>query len=703
MFLGLHWADWLVLALYVAGMIWIGRATSAAVHEQTDFFLAGRKLGRLLQFFLNFGNMTDPSGAVKTSSLVYSQGVGGIWLMFQTLFMTPYYWFMMPWFRRARVTTMADLFLDRFGSRTLAALYAASAISIGIIVIGGGYLVTYKILDVCIVKSESAYTETDTRMVNDFREFAHLNEAYREGRLDPSNAQRHAYLKKLHDRGDIKSYVSYVRPVPLYLILGTLVGIYITLGGMKAAAIADAFQGVLIVIFSFILIPFGLWKLGGVQEFHARLPDAMLDLFGSGGASEIAWYSIAAILLVSMVQLHGLSGNMPIAGSAKNEAAAGWGAVSGGFTKRLMIIAWCFCGLVAFALFGGGLSDSDAVWGMLCRSLLAPGFFGLMLVGLLAAEMAVLSSQCLTISALFVKNIYLLLCPKKSEAQGLGMARVLVGVALLSGVGIALLFRDIVAFAKMQLTLNVAFGAAVFTIFKWRRVTSAGTLTAVILSLVVIVLIPLTASIVPALRSNPSLLLMSDERREIRTVRALKEDISSGRAAQVGDRIKKERMIPPRPVFFDSIVTIDPQRPELGSRGQGRFYIELFILSACGLDVAHMLPAQLLALTYVFDSVLPFLLLIIFSFLTIEKDPERAVRFYAKMRTPVNEDLQEDATRVTENAANFPATEERMLFPHSVWEFQKWNRGDARAFALCCLVALSILGGFSLLLTLGRS
>jgi len=93
-FLGLHLADWLVILSYFGGMAWIGRSTASSVHGQSDFFLAGRKLGGIFQFFLNFGNMTEATGAVKTSSLVFSQGVGGVWLSLQTLFMTPYYWFM---------------------------------------------------------------------------------------------------------------------------------------------------------------------------------------------------------------------------------------------------------------------------------------------------------------------------------------------------------------------------------------------------------------------------------------------------------------------------------------------------------------------------------------------------------------------------------------------------------------------------------
>ena len=48
--------------------------------EDNDVFLAGRKLGKLYQFFLNFGNATEPQGAVSTASFVYQQGAPGSWL-----------------------------------------------------------------------------------------------------------------------------------------------------------------------------------------------------------------------------------------------------------------------------------------------------------------------------------------------------------------------------------------------------------------------------------------------------------------------------------------------------------------------------------------------------------------------------------------------------------------------------------------------
>ena len=77
-----------------------------------------------------------------------------------------------------------------------------------------------------------------------------------------------------------------------------------------------------------------------------KVPARMFDLFGSGGAGQFSVFSLLAILLVSTVQNGGLSHNMGICGSAKNEFAARSG-VSGTYLKRFMIILWAFAGLIA--------------------------------------------------------------------------------------------------------------------------------------------------------------------------------------------------------------------------------------------------------------------------------------------------------------------------------------------------------------------
>ena len=127
-FLGLHPLDAFIIVLYIIGVLVIGKVLSHGVKGEGDFFLGGRSLGKWLQFFLSFGNMTDPGQATTTASSVYRQGAGGGWLALITLFLTPYFWFSAVWFRRVRLTTMADLFEDRFGKRFLATFYAVTTI-----------------------------------------------------------------------------------------------------------------------------------------------------------------------------------------------------------------------------------------------------------------------------------------------------------------------------------------------------------------------------------------------------------------------------------------------------------------------------------------------------------------------------------------------------------------------------------------------
>ena len=100
---------------------------------------------------------------------------------------------------------------------------------------------------------------------------------------------------------------------------------------------------------------------------------------------------MVAIVLVSLIQVHSVMTQMTIFGSAKDEYAARFGFASGTYAKRVMIILWAVAGAhrrlpvprrVAFCL------DPDAVWGIMSLRLLGPGLLGLMVAGLLAANMA---------------------------------------------------------------------------------------------------------------------------------------------------------------------------------------------------------------------------------------------------------------------------------------------------------------------------
>ncbi|HTO04175.1 MAG TPA: hypothetical protein VL069_10765, partial [Opitutus sp.] len=304
-FLGLHWIDALVILAYIIAVLAIGKLLAHGVKDEQDFFLGGRSLGKWFQFFLSFGSMADPGQATTTSSSVYRQGAGGAWLALITLFLTPYYWFSYVWFRRVRLTTAADLFQDRFGKRFLGSVYAVTTILFIIVTIAGGNVVALKTLQPLMVKDPAVYSVTERQMVSDYHEFVELRKqhltappssAVVDSLADPS-AMRYDLLKGYYDRGELQPYVTYLNPILFYLVSSVLVAVFVMLGGLKASAVVDALQAILVIVISVILIPFGLAKTGGVQGLHEKVPEVMFNLFGGGGMSEYTWYSIGALLL----------------------------------------------------------------------------------------------------------------------------------------------------------------------------------------------------------------------------------------------------------------------------------------------------------------------------------------------------------------------------------------------------------------------
>lgn len=661
----LHPLDLLVIAAYLGLILVLGRRASRAASAQGEegFFLAGRKLGKLYQFVLNFGNSTDANNAVSTASLVYQQGVSGAWLAFQMVFMNPYFWFMNLWFRRVRLVTMADLLEQRLGSRRLAQFYAVLQTVVTVIItIGFGNLVTYKISTAVVVKPESAWTVEERRSVEDYREWRQLEKAAVTEALDPVRQSQLDILRERAARNELRDSISPFAPVPFYLLYTVVVGAYILMGGMTATAINEMVQCVLILVFSSLLLPVGLHAIGGFSELAHRVPPAMFEFFGASGVSQVTGLTVFAVFFVSWVQITGIMGNMTIGGSARSEFSARFGAVSGTYAKRFMVILWSFCGLIAYALYGGSLADADLVWGAMSRDLLGPGLLGVMLAGVLAANMSSVAAQAMSASALMVRNLWRPLRPQMSEREAVAAGRWTIVAVLLFGVLAALLAEDIFTFFQLVLTINVPFGAAVFLMFFWRRLTLPAVWAAVVISTLVNIVGPLALARVDAVQLAPSL-----------TVRA--ED-AVGRA---------------HPVYFDSVARSRPADPASPMEGRTRFHTELYLLHLAGLPVEELSPGHRFAARLLFDGLLPFVLLIGVSLFTRQPASERLDQFFGKMKTPVAPTPELDATEMAETERNPRRFDHLKLFPRSTWEFTKWNRLDTLGFLACLAVSGSIV------------
>jgi SSS family solute:Na+ symporter len=684
---GLHWIDSLILIAYVIAVLVIGKAHSGNVKGEDDFFLGGRSLGKWFQFFLSFGNMTDPGQATTTASSVYRQGAGGAWLALITLFLTPYYWFTNVWFRRVRLTTMADLFHDRFGRRFLATLYAVSTILMAVVGIAGGNVVALKTLQPMMVKPEAVYTAADHEKVGNFAEFSQLRKERLAAALPAAKAERYEVLKGFYDRGELQPYISYLTPVPFYLVSSLLVAAFVMLGGLKASAVVDAVQAVLVIVISLVLIPFGLARIGGVAGLHAR---------------EYTWYSIAALLLVQLVGIVGSQASMTIAGSAKNEYAARIGAVTGGFSKRFVTIAWCFCGLIAIALFGPNLSDPDQTWGLLTRALLPVGLIGVMIVGILGGKLAVLGAGSVVLAGLVVKNLYEPVFPGKSEQHYMVVARLTVPVVLALGVGVGLYLHSVVALLKFAIVLLVVWGVPITLMFLWRRLTETAVRVQVLATLLFIAVIPWLVPVIPTLARSATLTAMTPERIVTHTHLATAADVTAGRAAAVGEPVTRTQVIEPVSVFFEEgVVRTNLHDLNSPKTGVGLFRVEAYLISLLGVDVTRFTPAGLMTTRYLVDATLPVIILIVVSLLTPPTDPARVARFYVRLKTPVAETLEQDARDVEASYAQPTRFDHRKLFPTSHWEFTKWDRQDALGFLGCCALVGFILLFFKAVLAFG--
>ncbi len=682
---GLHILDFLVIVGYIAVILWLGKRAGKDTENTEDFYIAGRRLGKFYQFFLNFGNATNSDQAVAVSREVYRQGIGGMWIQYLVLFLTPFYWFTALLFRRSRMITLGDYFTERFRSLFLGGAYAVFTLLMAFIGGGVGYMVGAKTMMALTPKPFEQYTPEERRSVELFREYEELKSRLDVG-LSAEEQARYEELSDRYKRGELKSFVSYTHPVTFYFVYGLIVAIYTMMGGFTAAAITDAIQGVLIITFSLMLIPIGLARIGGFAGLHASVPEYMFRLFGSVTLSEYAWYTILAMVLANLVSIVAVAPNMAVAGSAKDELTARIGILGGMFFKRFIMIFWALAGLLALGLYAGKLHDPDLIWGYMTRDLLFPGAIGLMLAGILAANMSTLDAGSVSNSALFIRNLYQPFVRNKSEKHYINVGRVVIAVTLLGGIGAAMFIDNLLDLFKYFISIPAIFGAPIWLGYTWRRLTKWAVIIQIFACFTIYAVIPNVFQTLDWAKRNPAFLKETVRKViEVKT-EAVEEDVQQGLADHVGQVIVKRHVIEPVGIFFDKVVRENPSDPDSPKLGLGRFQAEVWVLSLLGVDFSHFTKAQLVATRFFFDALFPFVLLFLLSYVTKPVPKEDLDRFFARIHTPVQPD-KEAEKRALEEAYRHPEIFERQkIWPGSNWEILKPTWKDVIGFGGAWLV-----------------
>lgn len=702
----MSWIDFAVLVVYFATMIAIGLWSMRRIKGQEDYLMGGRGFGKLLQTFAAFGAGTGAHEPVTVGRTCWTSGLSGVWSAMMWLFVTPVYWITGVWYRRMRHLTLGDWFVERYDSRLLGLAYSVFA------------LVFYMFY---LSTMFSAITKFAVPLLG-FETLGGVDVAYF---IVPSIAAI----------------------VVVYGVLGGLTAAYYT---DLIQGVFIILLSVLLIPFGLLALvrefgdPATQGVMDGFRIMHERVADDYFGLFSGPAAGEFPVpYIVSLTLLVLVgivVQPHFIATG---GGSAKGELEARVGLVAGNFLKRLCTVGWALTALIALALLAGNAeiaADPDRVWGVAAREILGPlniGLVGLMLACLLAAMMSSADTYMIVTAGLFTRNVYAaFIHADAGEKECLRVAR-LSGLAIIVGASvIALTVADVFGQFKMAVELPILFAAPFWIGMYWRRATRPAVWATIAFSLVVFfVLPPLLPNLLPQMRTAPGFAQSSHLVTRTTTRPATASDVArheawvKARDAAAGDAAVLKRIGPEPPLaavgepislttqsggqslFWQgglkalgetTMETVEErtegdtkvlvQRKTGDFQGQGAFNLDFLLYYWIGMDLSSASKSTIETLRLPPRLFMPFLVLVLASYLTRRERDEVLDGYYAKMRTPVHPDPETDRRLLAEARANPDGDRSRRLLPNSDWMFTRPTVVDVAGFLVSVGICFAIVG-----------
>ena len=654
----MNFADYLVLIIYFSGMAGIGIWAMRQVKGQEDFFMGGRKFGKLFQTFAAFGAGTGSADPVNTARGTFANGMSGMWGVMYWLFVTPIYWISGVWYRRMRCLTLGDWFTERYESKSIGVAYALFG-CFYYMVYGAMLFTAIGKVAVPLMGSELFGMPTGQALI------------------------------------------------PLVALIVIVYGV---LGGITAAYWTDLIQGVCIILLSVLLIPFGLnavvQKFGaegdswtdGFRVMHEQLPESTFTILGGTASSEFPLYAIVVIVIMNIIGIV-LTPHFIVTGggSAKSEHDARVGLVTGNFIKRFCTIGWVITALIVLTLFSARpelIADPDQAWGVATKELLGPlgiGLVGLMLACLLAAMMSSVDCYMLVCAALVVRNIYVpFIKPDAGEKECLRLGRITGAIVVIGAVVGALVVDDMFAILKQTWIVPMTFAALFWVGMYWRRATTtAGWVTVIFCVMSFFVLPRLVPAISPGLRSNEAFLKVTEVVETKTERKASPSDVAAGKAVNVGDAMIDINKTGGKSLYWSNGVKTD----DGGPRGEGTFRFDMIIYDKIlGFDLTKVRNATLSTLDLPFKIIAPFLVMILVSLFTQPNSKKALDRLYVKMKTPVDPDPERDEAEIDVSYARPDRFDDRKLFPGTQLEFQRPTKMDFWGFVGCFAICFAIIG-----------
>jgi len=415
--LGLHIADLFAIGIYLLIVGGIGFWAARKVKGLGDFVMP-HKFGKFTMTMFSFGAGTHSDQAVSVASKSFTTGISGIWYQWFWLFATPFYWLIAPMMRRFRALTTSDIYEARFDKK-VAMLYTF----VGILQLSVGIGV--------MLKGSGAIIEACTG-------------------------------------GAFPTDWAIIAMTILFMIYGIS-------GGLAAAIYTDLIQGILTIVFSFILLPAILNAIGGLGALKANLSPEMLSITMPG---DISVFYIAVISLCGVIGIAVQPHILGVCAAGKTEMDGRVGFVTGNFLKRICTIAWALTGVAAIVYYSGQhIKDADQIYGIIAKEFLPqfmPGLVGVFIAALLASVMSSCDAFMISGSGLFTNNIYKKMKPDRTEEHYVKVVRLaafgVVAVGLVTAYSISDVIRGLEIFWAVTSVMGISFWMGVF----WEKYSVTG-------------------------------------------------------------------------------------------------------------------------------------------------------------------------------------------------------------------------------------
>lgn len=270
-------------------------------------------------------------------------------------------------------------------------------------------------------------------------------------------------------------------------VLATVLAIAFSLvAGLRSVAWTDSLQAIIMMISATIVVIVVVSRLGGIGDFFDSVTEVSpgaLSVPGNGFFSLSTFIGLTLPWIFFSISNPQVSQRLYTPRSMKDLRVMLIGFMVFGFIYTLVAVTWGFAAVIEFP----GLETGDLATPTLLSSDLVPTALGvIVMVGIMAAAVSTIDSILLTLSSMVTRDVFAQ-AKHASDSRQLLVGKIVIPVIAVLAYLFARLELDLIAILSVAASAGLlVMVPPIIGTFFWRRGTSAGVLSAVLVGGIVV-------------------------------------------------------------------------------------------------------------------------------------------------------------------------------------------------------------------------